>query len=462
MAGSVIRLCLLSALATLLAACSMVGSTNVPPVGFASSAAPACRSTLGSYTLPRQLLTFTISRPTNGTQSVDHRMSEVDLTTVTDDPDRFTFCFDHLSNALADDRIIVNRSRPVPDGDGKPTDETEQTPFIQTVATNATDRSVGIVRRLIRTVFDVLAQSGGLGRSIDLSDPQTVVASHEVDPFDPVEMAQVNAAIRQYGFCIIFDAYSFDPRHVSADSYCDNPIHQESRHPSPSAHAVAQQDFLGERPVSGILYRPAIPYALAIYTKRDPDGPGPWRLSVMQTLQLTNASPIVAVNVGRAFFAEQRGALLFYDGTLEDVCIARGGQLAGLIEIPLEIVYGIVNLPAERIKAAIDSNTTRRQLIEAQVELIAAQRAYIDYLQGGAEPPESRRSASSLDIGPTTANTTFTLGNDVDDGAFPSSVGGESSAGSIVPVKGFESICDLSQRDLPNNIEGITQPRRAG
>lgn len=348
-----------------LTSCSVVGSRqSVEYYAYRDG----CKSSLGSYTLPKQIVKFTITE-----SSGRYNMTTAQQDTIPDNPDIFTFCLDHLVNVFADDKVAVKRSK-----------GTNASPFLEVISSNAADNSVEIIRSIIGSIFSILSNTGqfSFNRSSTIGGGGNIVASHEVDPFDQDQLAEINQAINEYGFCLVLEEYSYNAEEIRADEYCRNPEHIVYHHPSPITNELQQQRFLIERPHSGIFYRPKKSYGLAIYTKQDPKGPGSWRLSFMQTLLMENISPVISVGVQRAAFTAQKTALVFNEGTLEDVCIARGGQVAGFIDIPLDIVYGVVNLPAETIKNTIQGNANVVALVQSQDKLLKAQQAYIDYLAG--------------------------------------------------------------------------------
>ncbi|WP_370193859.1 MULTISPECIES: hypothetical protein [Aurantimonas] len=386
----------------LLAGCSMVGSVSIDAIPGMVPAGPGCNTTLGSYVLPKQVLAFTITESDAG---ASHQITRPTLKTTADDPERFSFCLDHLENPLSDDRVIVQYASlgqvSKPDaGSGQSGDATQRKPirtsFLETIAANGEDRSVIIVRKVIQAVFNILSQTGLRLRSTTLGPrASNVVASHEVDPLDPGALAEVNAAVRRFGFCLMVEDLTFDRKAATVDEFCNRPQQIALSNPSPRMEVLARQTyFAGAKPTTGVFYRPKRPYGLYIFTKDDPEGPGPWRLSLIEEIELNNLSPVISVGVDRALFTDQRTALVFDAGTLKNVCIGRAGQLASLIDIPLDIIYGIVQLPGERLRVAANSAGVSQQLLETQNNLFQLQQAYIDYL---ANPDASMADTSTID-----------------------------------------------------------------
>ena len=179
---------------------------------------------------------------------------------------------------------------------------------------------------------------------------ETVVADFTVDPFDHEEMGRVNQSVRRFGFCFVLEDYTFDRSKVSVDHYCGAPYRTSTDSPPPVAEALHTQQYLVPKPVTGIFYRPRAAYRLSVYLKDDPNGRGSWRLGLIKNFHMENIMPIVSVGVSRAMFATRRTGLVFKDGTLTNVCISKGSEIVGAIEIPLEVIYGIIALPSETLR----------------------------------------------------------------------------------------------------------------
>lgn len=383
-----------AALAAVLAAgalpgCAVVGSSSIIEQallpGEVSSARQEvrCQTRLGSYTLPKTLMRIQVLKPAK-----DLRFHTIKIETSEPVPEnRHTFCLDHLANAFADDTVRVFREKVAATAtDAAKHDSTttsEATPFLQLVASRAVDQSVEIARKLIRTAFILISGNpdfAGARAGIEDASDQTVVRDLSFDPFDQHEVAEINRSITPLGFCVVAGDYSYDVKAIDIDRYCADPLGAVARHPSAKATAVQRQRYLVPKPTTGIFYRPRAHYPVSIYAKADPGSRERWRLAHMDRYAFENLSPIVSVGVGRAAFATMRTGLVFDDGVLTDVCIARGSGAAAFVNIPLDVIYGVIALPSQTIKATIDGTTTRRNLLLAQQQLIEAQEAYINYL----------------------------------------------------------------------------------
>ena len=383
-----------------LSSCSVVGSKStatysVAAQGSVSSFGVRCKSKLGSYSLPRSEVTITITT----SDRINFAMTSPVASVV---PDReHTYCLDHLSNIFADDAVWVRKEVAQDPGAAESSRVGKHSPYLQLVASNAVDQSVTVIRKLIRAVFLLISNDGSFsdGRSlgINAAPTPTTVARHSFDPFDQYELAEVNQAIKRYGFCLVLDGYSHSDW-VSAGTYCNAPQQTVQHKPSKKSKMVMNQRYVTKKPVSGIFYRPKTSYRMLTFTNQDPGGRTKWHLSHMTKLSMENISPVISVGVDRALFTKQKVALIFEDGLLLNACLARGSAALQAVQIPLDIVYGVIALPAARINAALNASRTRQQLIAAEQQYIIAQREYIDYLvsRGNRSPSEDTELAKNI------------------------------------------------------------------
>lgn len=371
------------AVAATLVSCSVVGSAPVVEYTTVSGVqhSPAldavrCATALGSYSLPKSLLHVTVMGGTD-TPAVN-TIKVVSDKRVPDN--RQTYCLDHLASAFSDDSVRIAKNKT--DDNGK---TTATTPYLQLVASNANDQSATIIRKLIRTAFILISgrpNFAGARSTLGMGAGKTeVVRDLTFDPFDQVEMAEINRSIAPLGFCVVLGDYSYDVDAMAIDSYCAAPQEAVKRHPSPRAEIASRQRFLVPKPRDGIFYRPRADYPVSIYVKADPGGAERWRLAQMQYFAFENISPVISVGVGRAAFARRRTGLVFDDGVLTQVCLAKGSEAASFVNIPLDVIYGVIALPTQTIQASINSATTRKSLLDAQSQLLQAQQAYITYLK---------------------------------------------------------------------------------
>src|SRR5262249_16840218 len=295
-----------------------------------------CQSTLGSYTLPKTVLTFVVTK-TQGQPY--HVLQKIDSKRVPDN--QHTFCLDHLRSPTSSDEVRVFKNKiNMEEGTKEGTTAAaiksasnvevrkrraitsvtqESTPYLQLIASKAVDHTAGIIRRFIRTAFILLTNKGFTpARSAvgGAKEGGIVVADFTVDPFDYQEMARVNDVVRKFGFCFVLEDYTFDRQSVSADRYCRAPYPSAKERPPRSAEAIQNLHYLVQKPTPAVFYRPRAAYRLSVYVNDDPEGRGRWRVGLMQNLSMENIMPIVSVGVDRAIFATRRTGLVFLDGAL--------------------------------------------------------------------------------------------------------------------------------------------------
>lgn len=376
-----------------LAGCSVVSSSPVLEAGRSNK---GCASRLGSYALPRQVLAVQIQ-----SQGDNFILANLDTTAVPDNGHHY--CLEHDNNPFAEDSIRVYKDKIVDDNSVTPTSykassdtvKNERTPFLQLVASKAVDHTAGIIRNFIRAIFIGLSNNPDFpGRAkLTPGDAPRIVADHQTDPFNYHEMAELNRSIRRFGFCIVLAGYTFNERALPAASYCDSPMRKAEQHAPPSDKAIQSMRWLAPKPAAGIFYRPRAPYNVEVYINHRPDDRrSTWHLALIKTVRMENIMPIVSVGVHRELFAERRTGLIFDDGELVNVCISKGNSIAGATNIVLDVVYGIVNLPAATMQGIISETNTRKDLTQKRIDLIKAQEAYIKYLEDENAPQVSNVS----------------------------------------------------------------------
>ena len=350
------------ATALLLTACTqMVQSVAVQPR--ATGGSGTCHSAMGGYYLPKALLqlqvkvnpenvphvprtaTLTPAQPTdaNAAPTVLSKRFIADKTQ--------TLCLDYLSSATSDDLITVKR-----DSNG----------LLSSVTGNAIDRTPDIAKTLIDAAEQAAiaaARGGGLvpagaGDQLDL----------EFDPFDYAEMKLAKTGLRRFGYCLYVEGYSI-PQGMTPASWCD--ARELRLAPNPDAD-MAALPAPEEALRYGILYRASQSLKIVILRKTDPSGPEPWALHVSQRVDMPNVSPIFAIGVERAIFAERNTTLTFKDGMLTDVTVTKNSELVGFVSIPLALAKAIVDIPTQIIQVKIADTKSQSTLLNEQGNLIKA------------------------------------------------------------------------------------------
>jgi hypothetical protein len=241
----------------------------------------------------------------------------------------------------------------------------------------------------------------------------------EYDPFDVEQTAHVNNRIREYGFCLVLENFSFNVHAATAQQYCRNPIGVAQRSERYARWYADYKTTDVKLTYPGIVYRPRAAYQLRIYTKNDPQGPEAWLVRKTEPYYFENISPILSVRVDRTTFAHRKTALMFDNGALTDVCISKTSELEEAIEIPLDIAKGIVSLPTQIIQIQYDQIADSNNFLDAEKRLVMAQQRLIDAMyannpQGGdmTRPGDIPSPAHTIAIPADLATPTSTLSAD--------------------------------------------------
>jgi hypothetical protein len=357
-------------------ACSVVATSPVydPTSAYFPEVDHKCESTVGSYTLPKTKLLLTVVQNTATGVSVLRDITDIK---VADDPQRYSFCLDFMENWFADDKIQVRRTGLATLSDTSSINAVRNrasSGLLNLVASHSVDMSGVILTKVIRAIFIYLSGGNGYitGRSAtDVSTSEwSTVLEPSIDPFDAASVAQWNKSLRRYGFCLAVDDYSYDSA-IDAARYCDNPVEIEAAHPSPKmAGAQAIRDA-SIRQIEGLYYRPRIAYPVTIFVNPDPQGRGEWRIGKTVYIEMENISPVLALRINRAMFAQKKTAVIFDNGRLKTVCLLKGSEIKGAITPVLELVSDLVQLPSATISAEI-------ALINKSQEVYAAEKSVID------------------------------------------------------------------------------------
>ncbi|MBN9451755.1 MAG: hypothetical protein J0I42_07360 [Bosea sp.] len=391
-------------------------SRRIEPVAYTGLAGGTnCRSQLGSYALPKGLLTLTLTTNVEGNTTLTSSGGA-----TADDPKRYIgtvrvpdeqVCLDFTSSPTAEDNIQILKAVRGQTGLAQakaPLDLNakalpEQTPFLGAVLANSIDRSGEIAARLIRTAFiaisgdprfDPKSRAGALRTTAPAAFTETLT----FDPFDPHDSARANTRLTAAGYCLVIDGYTFhDPDGLQR--YCNNPGSAAANPPAVAASYVAMREQKQPLPVSGLMYRPRTSYTAALYAKPDRGGREPWRLWTTEVKELENLSPVLSLQIGRNIFAGRRAAFLFDEGALVTSCLSTTSEVAGFVEIPLEISRSLVSLPERIISIRIGAAERDKTLALAEKQVLDLQRKIIEMNDATILVGENPKEFTSTPIG---------------------------------------------------------------
>ncbi|MER8859039.1 hypothetical protein NKI09_15455 [Mesorhizobium sp. M0757] len=357
-----------------------------------------CTSAFGSYSLSYSTIKVTISQNYSNATNTPVGGAYLGPITPTRHPDgQHTYCLEFLESLVSDDKVDVYYSG-LGSANTAPTPDTvKPNGLLQLVVSKNVDRTGEIIQKLLRLIFIIIsgAPGDGFGRVNDGSTPRQMT-EQDVNPFDVAALARLNRSIRQYGFCVTLGKFTYDVDALTPDQYCNDPERAlEAPARSPHLQAALRQNYLVKKLPTGIFYRPRQGYPLFVFVRDDP-AVGPWRLRKVDTILLENISPIMVLGVNRSIFAEHRTAMAFDDGDLVDFCVAKGSEVEGFIQIPLDVVYGIVSLPSVTITAELELKAKQIGLLDAQKQVLIAQEAYLDFLADSSKGTASQKTGKAL------------------------------------------------------------------
>ena len=342
-----------------LSGCTSILDTTALEVG----PVVTCTNSAGAYFLPKKTVTVTIQGDDkSGGELRGFGINVGDLLNSIADRDQ-GYCLDYLGSLLSRDEVGIIRS---PEG------------LLRRVYTRAEDKTVEIAKTLIDTGF-LLA--GAAGRDLIGGSTGPVAGPFEFDPFDPYEAAKINSTLRQFGYCVFVEGFSF-PYGVSPGSWCEQP-RLVSVHVAKAPPLIVEELPPLEISRRGVLYRPNISHTLTVLRKADPRGSSDsWKLTMAKQIEVPNRAPVFVAEVNRSLFVDRITDLEFSDGVLTNISVKKPSEAAAFVEIPLAIVSAVVAVPGLIVKLKINDANNQERLIRAQTELISVRRQHKDAIDG--------------------------------------------------------------------------------
>jgi hypothetical protein len=184
--------------------------------------------------------------------------------------------------------------------------------------------------------------------------------------------------LRNLGYCIIVEGYTV-PAGDGHERYCNSPLQYVYEPNSVPEAYVRQEDVPSGYAVPadntgpGIMYRPRQPYTFAIYHKKDPKGSGHWLLQYAQVESLENLSPVLALQIQRTAFGGRRANFIFDQGTLTAACLSKTSEINGFVDIPVEVMKAVVQIPGSLFTIRLTQITDQQKLVAAQQNLFEIQ-----------------------------------------------------------------------------------------
>lgn len=343
--------------------CAVIDSTSYMPPDHG----PACDGPLGGYTLPKNIVTVTITESEAGKRL--SRLIDVSSPQPIPDP-RLSFCLNYLGSPLSEDGLAVSRT---------------ENGLLTRVYSKLTDKSKAIAGKVLDIVGVGLTGnpefSGGLrSRKAKLGTGSTI-ASHQFDLFDRLEASRINTALTKLGYCVYIEGATFDFG-IDPDYYCSAP-ERNVELAAPVRMAVkapvlwvAQEPIPPQAASTGILYRPNLRYEMTIKRRLEPDLRGRWEVHETRQVEMPNAAPVFSLQIERSMFITRKTDVVFDRGTLLDVTVDKPSELAEFVDIPLQAVQAVFAIPAQVVQVKINRTNNEERLIKAQAALIQTIRNY--------------------------------------------------------------------------------------
>jgi hypothetical protein len=337
----------------------------------------ACRSTAGGYYLPKVIVRLSVSRNDAPGRGFKLDNNTPAFQTVADRRHQ-PYCLDYLASPTAKDVIAVDRGT---------------NGLLLKVASDTQDRSTEIALKLIDTAENI-AKVALRARTLNVAGA-TETGDFTFDPFDPQEMAEINRALRRFGFCAYIENHSFPDEYISPQAWCSDPA-QERYVNQYNVMLASTPAALGAMN-TGILYRPNANHKLVVWRKSNPGSREPWALFLTKNVDMPNVSPIFSIGVQRAFFANRATELTFANGVLTNIKINKTSELENFSKIPLALAQAIVRLPTEIVQLRIDDTTNATTLASKQIDLANALSTLAQTSQANPQVPGVNRTMNIED-----------------------------------------------------------------
>lgn len=362
-------------LVSLLAACQTLVSEPLQISGGDMKPYGACRHEAGAYALPRDLIDIEIVR------IVDPRPHRYEARTVatrrTADASRI-YCLDFLWSALSNDRISIGRGT---DGDGT------SSLLLTRIASAFDDQSLVIADAVVNAAAAVVA--GPRGGFLNKDKSEVVAGQFAFDPFDRAQMLRITEALAGLDHCVFLDPTNdpFVPAwHGSlCNAYAASAPSKDGDYPYHGLSVIRAEPPAAADALRGVLYKPLLTHKLVVMRRNhDPVGPS-WKVFETKRVQMTNAAPAFMLEVNRSLFVNRTMNIGFTNGVLESVDIEKPSEAEALSGFVLRTVQVVVSIPVRALVFRKNEATNRKELIQAQAQLIATLEAYEQAVQSAAK-----------------------------------------------------------------------------
>ncbi len=305
---------------TAVSGCSVVTSTRLPIDQLSA------RTTAAYYFLPKSMIHVQLLESTDKSGKVKHALQYAETLMVPDSSELFVL--DYNQSALSDDSLTIQLT-----AEG----------LLKRVETTAEDKSGEIIVKLAE-VGKEAAKAAVYVSSV--GESPKVIRDFMISPSD---VCKVNSEI----LGATEEKLKIDLKPLVS--------------PSPSSRGT------DDRGMSGICFRPQIPYQLSF---REGE-----RVIEQHILLLPDGSPRVCMAIERAAFVKKVTNLAFEKGILTEVHIDKPSEALGFMEIPVAIAKAIASVPADLIQLRINYSNKEKDLADARKSELEAKQALIEVLK---------------------------------------------------------------------------------
>jgi alpha-beta hydrolase superfamily lysophospholipase len=132
-------------------------------------------------------------------------------------------------------------------------------------------------------------------------------------------------------------------------------------------------------------------------------------LDQTERVELPNAAPAFLIRVSRSLFVERKTMLTFKDGVLTDVSIDKPSSVAAFVNLPLQAVQVLVQIPVKALTIRTNEYANRKALIQVQAQLIQTLIDYQKQQEAATEPatkmPKAGKEPSPAEAAASSASS---------------------------------------------------------
>ena len=134
-----------------------------------------------------------------------------------------------------------------------------------------------------------------------------------------------------------------------------------------------------------LFYRPLEPYLLNIKPENGKNE--------SEIIYLPNQSPILSIDVVRAFLVSKVTKMTFENGIPVSMNISKPSEALELSKIPLDIVKALITAPAELVQLRINLTNNETKLLQAERDKLKAQLEFLQKQQESNERTQAKKEA---------------------------------------------------------------------